>query len=169
MTAPSYLIHIYEHRAYPLTGEHPFTIGRDAGCDIMVNEVSVSRHHAELRFEGGDYVVYSTGSTPTLLNDIPLTGPYSLREGDAFLVGTMKFVFTHERLPVAMAVAHPAPHPEVGVDDRRPTLTFPLQGRADPHRFGGSGIRERCCGSSCSSRWHVGRVLRISIAVITSA
>jgi len=128
----TYLIHSYEHRAYPLSPSRPLTIGRDAACDIMVNEVFVSRHHAEVRAdENGRFTVYPTGSTPTILNDLPIDAPNPLHEGDTFTVGTMKFVFTQKRLPVAMAVAEPVAEPGFrasGVDDRRPTLTFPLQG-----------------------------------------
>lgn len=123
---PTYLIHTFEHRAYPLTGGRSLTIGRDTDCDIVVNEVFVSRHHAELRPEGNDYVLHPVGANPTLLNDEPMTAPHPLQEGDAFLVGTMKFVFTRERLPVAMTIASadalPAPRATTGVDDRRPTL-----------------------------------------------
>jgi pSer/pThr/pTyr-binding forkhead associated (FHA) protein len=95
----------------------------------MVNEVFVSRHHAEVRAEeGGRYVLYPTGSTPTIMNELPIEAPAALQEGDTFTVGTMKFVFTQNRLPVAMAVAEPMTRSSPGVDDRRPTLTFPLQG-----------------------------------------
>ena len=127
-TEPTYLIHSYEHRAYPLPGDRPFTLGRDVGCDIMVNEVFVSRHHAEVRPEGGSYTLHPTGSTPTLMNELPVETPYPLRDGDTFMIGTMKFVFTRGRLPVAMAVAEPAQNVLSGVDDKRPTLTFPLPG-----------------------------------------
>lgn len=121
-----YLIHSYEHRAYPLATDRPFTIGRDTSCDISVNEVAVSRHHAEVTPEGDAFVLRPTGSTSTVLNGEPLEGPRTLREGDTFLIGTMKFVFTRDRLPVAMAIARPAPRLAT-VDDRRPTLTFPTQ------------------------------------------
>jgi pSer/pThr/pTyr-binding forkhead associated (FHA) protein len=125
---PTYLIHSYEHRAYHLPEERPFTIGRDVSSDIMVNEVFVSRHHAELRPDGYGYTLHPTGSTPTLVNDTQVTGAYTLRDGDTFTIGTMKFVFTRGRLPVAMSVAEPGGHLISGVDDRRPTLTFPLPG-----------------------------------------
>jgi pSer/pThr/pTyr-binding forkhead associated (FHA) protein len=103
----------------------------------MVNEVFVSRHHAELRPEGGaTYVLHPTGSTPTIFNDVPLAEPQALREGDTFNVGTMRFVFTQKRLPVAMAIAEPSTNVLSGVDDRRPTLTFPLPGVTQPETVG---------------------------------
>ncbi len=131
MTEPAlsrtpYLIHSYEHRAYPLMPDRPLSVGRDTSCDIAVNEVAVSRHHAEIKWEGDDFVLYPTGSTGTILNGVPLVAPQSLHEGDTFLVGTMKFVFTCGRLPVAMKIAGPAQRAST-VEARRPTLTFPAQ------------------------------------------
>jgi len=131
VAGPPHLIHAFAHRAYPLTIERPLTIGRDTSSDIIVNEVSVSRHHAEVRADSGEYVLHSVGSTPTLLNDVPLVGPQVLREGDNFVVGTMRFSFTRERLPVAMAIAKSASQPPMSsVDDRRPTLKLPRQEQA---------------------------------------
>lgn len=137
-----YLIHTFEHRAYPLTPERTLSIGRDIETDIVVNEVSVSRRHLEIRCEGGDYVVHALGSTPTLVNDMPMAVPHVLHEGDTILVGTMRFVFTRERLPVAVAVAAaPSRTPLVtsSIDDRRPTLTFARQDQGERkrgHRWG---------------------------------
>ncbi|HEV2643526.1 MAG TPA: FHA domain-containing protein [Candidatus Elarobacter sp.] len=127
-TAPGqpYLIHSFEHRAYPIPADRPISIGRDTACDITVNEVAVSRHHAEVRQEGDSFVLYPVGSTSTVMNAMPLAAPQPLHEGDTFLIGTMKFMFTRERLPVAMRIAGP-PDRMSSVDDRRPTLTFPAQ------------------------------------------
>jgi hypothetical protein len=141
VAGPPYLIHTFEHRAYPLTGERALTIGRDTACDIVVNEVAVSRHHVEVRAEGGEYVLHAVGATPTRFNETLLTMPQVLREGDSVVVGTMRFVFTRERLPVAMAIAPPvATRFMSGVDDRRPTLTFPRQDQTESHQPWGRGV-----------------------------
>ena len=121
-----YLIHSYEHRAYPIPVDRALSIGRETACDITVNEVAVSRHHAEVKREGDSFVLYPVGSTSTVMNAMPVVAPQPLREGDTFLVGTMKFMFTRERLPVAMRIAG-TPDRMSSVDDRRPTLTFPAQ------------------------------------------
>lgn len=121
-----YLIHSFEHRAYPLPADRPLSIGRETSCDITVNEVAVSRHHAEIRTEGEEFVLNPVGSTSTILNGAPLIAPSPLTEGDLFTVGTMKFVFTRDRLPVAMKIAVPAERYST-VEGRRPTLTFPAQ------------------------------------------
>ena len=125
---PPYLIHTFEHKAYPITPERGLVIGRDTDADIVVNEVSVSRKHAEVRREGSDAVLDAVGSTPTLLNDMPVVAPHILQEGDTITVGTMRFVFTRERLPVAMAVATTQGQRWAsGIDDQRPTLKFSRQ------------------------------------------
>lgn len=121
-----FLIHTYEHRAYALREDRPFTIGRDSACDIRVNEVSVSRRHAEIRMEDGQLMLFGVGATGMLINGFPLTAPHALQPGDLLMVGTMKFSFTTDRLPTGMAVARPV-HRDRMVEDRRPTLTFPTQ------------------------------------------
>jgi pSer/pThr/pTyr-binding forkhead associated (FHA) protein len=124
-----YLIHAYEHKAYPIPADRPLSIGRETVCDITVNEVAVSRHHAEIRQEGDSFVLYPVGSTNTVMDAMPVLAPQPLQEGSTFIVGSMKFVFTRERLPVAMKIATPSLR-QATVDDRRPTLTFPGQPNA---------------------------------------
>lgn len=124
-----YLIHAFEHKAYPIPADRPLSIGRETVCDITVNEVAVSRHHAEIRQEGESFVLHPIGSTTTVMNSLPVVAPQPLAEGSTFMVGSMKFVFTRERLPVAMKIATRTQRATT-VDDRRPTLTFPGQPNA---------------------------------------
>ncbi|HEY5087236.1 MAG TPA: FHA domain-containing protein [Gemmatimonadaceae bacterium] len=124
-----YLIHAFEHKAYPIPTDRPLSIGRETVCDVTVNEVAVSRHHAEIRQEGESFVLHPVGSTTTVMNSLPVIAPQPLQEGSTFMVGSMKFIFTRERLPVAMKIASRTERPTT-VDDRRPTLTFPGQPNA---------------------------------------
>jgi len=125
----AYLIHAFEHKAYPIPADRALSIGRETACDITVNEVAVSRHHAEIRAEGEVFVLHPVGSTTTVMNWLPVVAPQPLHEGSTFMVGSMKFVFTQERLPVAMKIATRTERPTT-VDARRPTLTFPGQPNA---------------------------------------
>ncbi len=129
VTGTPYLIHSFEHKAYPIPEGRPLSIGRETACDITVNEVAVSRHHAEIRQEGDGFVLHPVGSTTTVMDSHPVVAPQPLRQGSTFMVGSMKFVFTRERLPVAMKIATPVARPET-VDGKRPTLTFPGQPNA---------------------------------------
>jgi pSer/pThr/pTyr-binding forkhead associated (FHA) protein len=124
-----YLIHAFEHKAYPIPADRPLTIGREAACDITVNEVAVSRQHAEVRREGEGFFLHPVGSTNTVMNGMSVMTPQPLTEGSAFSVGSMKFAFTRERLPVAMKVATPTER-SASVESRRDTLTFPSQPNA---------------------------------------
>lgn len=132
-TYQAYIIHAYEHRAYPLLDEESFWIGRSSDSDIVVREVFVSRKHAEIRPEGIGYTIYPVGSTQTLLNGIQITSHQALNHGDVINIGSMKFTFSQNKLPVAMQIADPwtkASRLYDEVNDRRPTLSFPIQ-RAD--------------------------------------
>jgi pSer/pThr/pTyr-binding forkhead associated (FHA) protein len=102
-TGPSYLVYEFERRAYPLS-DAKFTIGRDAGSDIVVREPSVSRSHAEVQLDGDEFVVTSTGATGTLLNGEPLTVPSKLEDGDKIGVGTLEFTYRRGRLPLGVSV-----------------------------------------------------------------
>jgi len=124
-----YLIHAFEHKAYPIPEGRPLSIGRETTCDITVNEVAVSRHHAEIRREGDGFILHPVGSTTTVMNALPVVAPQPLQEGSTFMIGSMKFIFTRERLPVAMKIATPVERPAT-VDGKRPTLTFPGQPNA---------------------------------------
>lgn len=139
-TGTPYLIHAYEHKAYPISADRPLSIGRETACDITVNEVAVSRHHAEIRQEGDAFVLHPVGSTTTVMNAMPVLTPQPLHEGSTFMVGSMKFVFTRARLPVAMKIATPVARPET-VDGKRPTLTFPGQPNAPEIQQASSGMK----------------------------
>lgn len=129
VNSPAYLIHSYEHRAYLLDPQRPFTIGRHSTSDIIINEVSVSRRHADIRSEGGKHVLHPLGKTQTVLNGSPINSPHTLRPGDTILIGTMRFVYVHDPLPVAITLASYQPRPVTpdDVGDIRNTLTYPAQ------------------------------------------
>lgn len=135
----AHLIHTYQHSAYPLLDDESLWIGRASDSDIVLREVFVSRKHLEIRPTGEKYEAHPVGSTPTLLNGVQINSPQTLKEGDVLAIGTMKFIFTQEGLPVAMQQVDPWANPNKlydEVSDRRPTLTFPI------HNVSG-GIRKR--------------------------
>jgi ABC transport system ATP-binding/permease protein len=49
-------------RSYRLQTHRPFTIGRDPGNDIVLRDPKVSRHHAEVVFERGFFVLHDLAS-----------------------------------------------------------------------------------------------------------
>src|SRR3982074_2627786 len=49
-------------RSCRLQTHRPFTIGRDPGNDIILRDPKVSRHHAEIVFERGFFVLHDLAS-----------------------------------------------------------------------------------------------------------
>lgn len=70
-----------------------FTIGRDPGSDIFLNDVTVSREHAVLDVSADGVSVTDTGSlNGTYVNDVRVDKAH-LRSGDALQVGRFQMVF----------------------------------------------------------------------------
>lgn len=64
------------------------TIGRELNNDIVINAAEVSRKHARLIFQAGNYVIEDLGSTNgTYVNGQRLTGPHVLQPGDYVMLG----------------------------------------------------------------------------------
>jgi hypothetical protein len=72
--------------------------GRHPDSDIFLDDVSVSRRHAEFRRENGEYLVVDTGSlNGTYVNRQPVES-VALANGDEIQMGKFRLVFlqTHE-------------------------------------------------------------------------
>ncbi|MGW8246906.1 MAG: FHA domain-containing protein [Acidiferrobacterales bacterium] len=74
------------------------TIGRDAGCDIVLDDKKASRNHAMLRQLGnGDYYLIDEGSSNgCYVNGKLITAPTLLKDGDRLGVGETVLVFHQE-------------------------------------------------------------------------
>jgi FHA domain/DUF1707 SHOCT-like domain len=72
-----------------------FTIGRDAACDLVLSDMTVSRSHAGLRRVGDGWLLTDAGSTNgTRLNGWRVTEPVPLRAGDEVMFGALTMVVT---------------------------------------------------------------------------
>lgn len=130
--ATAYVVYEFERRAYPLT-DAGFTIGRDASSTIVLREPSVSRSHAEIRAEGGEYVLHASGATGTRLNGEHVTTPRQLREGDRIDIGTAELTFRRSRLPLGVSVVDRADIKSLDdVLTKRTTITNPILGGHAP-------------------------------------
>lgn len=68
-------------------------VGRHPGCDIVLNDPTVSRHHVELRRAGGEVTVTDLGSlNGTYINQVP-TDRRALADGDTLWIGRYRLVF----------------------------------------------------------------------------
>jgi predicted component of type VI protein secretion system len=73
-------------RRYPLGDE--LTVGRAAGCQIVVDDTYVSQLHARVFTRDGQLFVEDLGSTNgTYLNRTKVAGPMVMQRGDRLQVG----------------------------------------------------------------------------------
>ena len=62
-------------------------IGRDTTCDVVLSEITVSRHHARLVFRDGKWIVHDLGSTNGTAVNGTFVGRCELCPGDQVLLG----------------------------------------------------------------------------------
>jgi pSer/pThr/pTyr-binding forkhead associated (FHA) protein len=74
------------------------TIGRSRECDIFLEDLTVSRHHATIEesTSGGYEIVDNKSATGTLVNGRPVTR-HKLQEGDIIQVGNTRLTFNISR------------------------------------------------------------------------
>jgi hypothetical protein len=70
------------------------TIGRSRDCDIVLDDVGISRHHAEIRPAASGWTIADLGSTNGVqLNGKRVRGPQPLNQGDRVELGSTEIVF----------------------------------------------------------------------------
>ena len=78
---------------FPSSDRRRFTIGRDAACDLVLANLSVSRWHAGLKRCSSGWLLDDLGSTNgTRLNGWRVTEPVPVRPGDRVSFGPLTFV-----------------------------------------------------------------------------
>jgi len=101
--------------------QESIVIGRDTGVDVLVDNPSVSRRHAEIRLGDDGWVVEDLGSSNgTFIRGTKILGPRSIGLGDEIGFGKFSIVFgkalgegEHAPAPAAAAAA-PRPTPRAG-------------------------------------------------------
>jgi hypothetical protein len=84
-------------RLVPASGSHieiegeQAIVGRDPGCDVVVNDGSVSRKHARLEHRGGNWMVVDQGSANGTFLDSQRVAETVLRHGQELRFGAMAF------------------------------------------------------------------------------
>lgn len=69
-------------------------LGRSTGCDIVLEDATVSRQHAEIKKESGQYVITDAGSlNGTYVNRTPLDRETVLNDGDELRIGIFRLLF----------------------------------------------------------------------------
>jgi len=86
--------------------DHPIIrVGREMGLEVVIDNVAVSRHQAEIRLQDEQWFVRDLGSgNGTLLNGLRLAGMMPLKRGDEISFGKFSLFFDH-------VPTEPAPQP----------------------------------------------------------
>ncbi|MFQ5556632.1 MAG: FHA domain-containing protein [Acidimicrobiales bacterium] len=71
------------------------TVGRHPRSEIFLDDITVSRRHAEVRREGSRYWVRDVGSLNGTYVNRELVDDVELHDGDEVQVGKFKLVFVH--------------------------------------------------------------------------
>jgi predicted component of type VI protein secretion system len=93
----AHLIDVTNKKGY--TRRRVVQIGREIGCSIVLKDPTISRFHADVRAEGGQFVLYAMGSSGTKVNGEPAVVPRLLREGDQIAMGDTTFTFSSLAMP----------------------------------------------------------------------
>ena len=113
-------------------GQGEMTIGRDPSCELMLDNLGVSRRHAQLREVGDRYVIEDLNSTNGIFVDSRRVTTVQVNPGDEIKIG--KFVLTIQH-------AHEEPAGEQVFDiksddrDRRHGAAHRRAGRTAVRRF----------------------------------
>jgi sigma-B regulation protein RsbU (phosphoserine phosphatase) len=76
----------------------PTVIGRGAAADLSLPDAGVSRRHAQLTVENGEWRIEDLGSANgTVINGRPVRGATTLHDGDLIGVGTVLVQYSGER------------------------------------------------------------------------
>jgi hypothetical protein len=69
-------------------------IGRSRDCEIVLDDVGISRRHAELRPHPGGWTIEDLGSTNgVVVNGTPISGTQTLAAGDRVELGSTEILF----------------------------------------------------------------------------
>lgn len=102
-------------------GQGETNIGRDPGCELMLDNLGVSRRHAQLREVGGRFIIEDRNSTNgVFVNGTRITGATEVSSGDEVKIG--KFVLTVQR-----AADEPSRDPTFDINQ-----TIAIEGMATP-------------------------------------
>jgi len=68
-------------------------IGRVPGCDLVLDDSTVSKHHARIHCDAAPLIEDLDSTNGTYVNGRPVDGPTALRRGDRIALGAAKIVF----------------------------------------------------------------------------
>jgi hypothetical protein len=82
-----------EGMTFPLLIDEQMTIGRSSDSKIFLDDVTVSRKHAAVSFDGTEWVIVDSGSLNGTYVNKQRVSSISLNNGDELQIGKFRFVF----------------------------------------------------------------------------
>ena len=92
------LVSLTDGREYAVPPEG-LTLGRDAGCDVVVAAANVSRRHARITPGPGGYELVDSSTNGVLVNGARVQGALGLARGDTVRIGNDEFRFYADAEP----------------------------------------------------------------------
>lgn len=97
------LTRLSDSRQYSL-GFGSLRVGRQRRADLVITDKTVSRHHADVCYESGRYVLYDHSTNGTWINGTLVAVAQPLRDGDTVKFGKIEFRFTLKSVPKDVAL-----------------------------------------------------------------
>lgn len=113
------LVSLVDGREYAV-GDDGLSIGRDAGCDVVVPANSVSRRHARIALEIRGYTITDSSTNGVVVSGERIRSTRLLKRGDTVRVGPEEFRFYEEEMESDPTPPVPVPQIRIGTSPPAP-------------------------------------------------
>ena len=121
--------------AHPMK-HHPFLIGRDASCDVPIENIGISRKHCRFLFEDGRYFVEDAGSSNGTLVNGERVERAEIKDGDEVQAGKFKLIFR-------CSAGEPPPPPKGDAPQIEPERPAAMSDQMKTFQMSAEEIREK--------------------------
>ena len=97
------LTRLSDGKEFPL-GFGSMRVGRQRRADLVITDKTVSRHHSDVIYESGRYVLYDHSTNGTWVNGNLVAVAQPLRDRDTVKFGKAEFVFSTKSVPTEQAL-----------------------------------------------------------------
>jgi pSer/pThr/pTyr-binding forkhead associated (FHA) protein len=148
------LVSLVDGREYAVRDEG-LSIGRDAGCDVVVPANSVSRRHARIALEVRGYTITDSSTNGVIVSGEKIRTTRLLKRGDTVRVGPEEFRFYEEE--VAADPTPPAPAAPIRLETPMPDPIRPRPPVLATFVIANQGVEHGKAHEVTSPLTHIGR------------